>query len=408
MQIVIVAAELAPTSNATGLGVDVAGLSTALMARDHQVHVIAPIAAVDETSTGSLAKRLRPVEVESNGARFAFARYDGRTTTGVEAHFLSRTDQQGDAGTGPEYWAAFSAAAVDVLGTLSSDKLWCVSWNAECAAVPVRDTASRGSKASHLLLISRLDPSSSSLLGDAITAADRVLVIGRSLTRACRSKGLKPLTAMLRDGRAHGAPLAGPGAPAVHRADKASAKAALQANLGLPVRPDLPLVLFAEPPNRTTAGALASYLRGDAQAVAVGGSGLDSLVDRYPDRLALLKAQHPVDAMLGADGCLVTDEPMLVVQAMSRGAIPVTTPDCGEEVIDLEPSLASGSGFVARDVTTEALAEALARLSAAYRTGQPFTELTERIPGYATSWDDISRRYEQLIAEAESAAVTAG
>jgi hypothetical protein len=187
----------------------------------------------------------------------------------------------------------------------------------------------------------------------------------------------------------------------VHRSDKASAKAALQASVGLPVRVDLPLVLFAEPPGPRALEALSVFLRGDVQAVvATAGAEpqIDALVERYPDRLARLPGDEVTGAaLLAADGCAVTGDPSLTVRALSRGAVPVTTPDSAEGVVDLEPSLASGSALIATDDSPRALAEALARLAAAFRAGSPFADLTERLPRYAMTWQRASQLCEQLI-----------
>jgi hypothetical protein len=326
-------------------------------------------------------------------------RYDGRTSAGVEVHLLDGNEADED--RGPDYWDAFCAAASEVIDSLGRSDVWCASWNAECASLPVRDREAASTEGSHLFIVQSCDHGTSADIEQALAASDRALIIGRAAAVACRRSGIAALERMLT--RGHACNVATPvidSAP-VHRNDKASAKAALQAAVALPVRREVPLVLVAEAPKAIVAEALAQYLRGDVQAVVAPGGDTEHippLLERYPDRVARAASSEPSTSdLLAADGCVVVGDGALAARAMARGAVPVTTADCAEGVIDLEPSLSSGSGFVCNADTARSLAEALSRLAAAFQLGRPFSDLTERLPGYTTSWSDTSRICEQLI-----------
>lgn len=397
MRIVMVAAEISPFADDAGLGHEVAELSASLAARGHQLHAIAPLPPHIDAEAHSLAKRLRPIQISLGDRDWSFSRFDGRTPAGVEVHLLGGADAR----DGYRFWDAFCTAAVEVLDSLGRADTWCASWNAECAAIPIRDREISDAPLSHLFIVRQLDELEQDRILQALAAADRVLIAGHVTAEQCRSTGLKLLDRMARKGHLCSVSLPVTGGGRVHRNDKASAKAALQASTGLPVRLDLPLVLFAEPPEPEMIEALSVFLRGDVQAVVAAGGGaeqIDALIERYPDRLARLgDGKVTAAALLAADGCAVAGDPSLTVRALSRGAVPVTTPGSAEGVVDLEPSLESGSGLIATDHSPRAMSEALTRLAAAFRTGAPFVDLTERLPRYAMTWHRTSQLCEQLI-----------
>jgi len=399
MRIVMVAAEIAPFSNADGIGGDVAALSAGLVAHGHELHAIAPLPSEQTAESHSMAKRLRPILVSGRDRDRSFARFDCRTSSGVEVHLLHDTDPAGFRGA--DYWDSFCAASLEVLGSLGRDGTWCVSWNAECASVPVRDREMADDAVSHVFVVRHLDEDLFAQVEQALAASDRALLAGRATADACRARGLATLEQMLVRGHACATSTPVHGAGSVHRNDKASAKAALQASVGLPVRRDAPLVLVGESVGPAIAEALAIFLRGDVQVVVPAGGDtgpVAELLERYPDRLRRLPAGAPsANDLLAADGCVAVLDPTLAARAMSRGAVPITTTGYPEGVVDLEPSLSSGSGFVAADGRARSIAEALARVAASYRLGEPFAALAERLPRYTTTWRDAARAFEQLI-----------
>lgn len=396
MRIVMIAAEISPFADENGLGHEVAELAASLAARGHELHAIVPLPPGADAEAHSLAKRLRPIQISLGDRDWSFARFDGRTPTGVEVHLLGGEDAR----DGYRFWDAFCAAAIQVLDSLGRAGTWCASWNAECAAVPIRDREISENPLAHLFVVRQLDESEKERVHQALAAADRVLIAGHSAAERCRSTSRELLDRMARKGHLCSVSLPVAGGRGVHRNDKASAKAALQTSIGLPVRLDLPLVLFPEPAGPRAIEALSLFLRGDVQvAVSAGGgaAGIDALLERYPDRLARLPGEVTGSVLLAADGCAVARDPSLTVSALSRGAVPVTTPDSAEGVVDLEPSLESGSALIATDDSSRAMAEALSRLAAAFRTGPRFADLTERLPRYAMTWHRASQLCEQLI-----------
>jgi glycogen synthase len=355
MRVFNIATELVPFHNPTGLGARIASLLDALAGRGHDVHVIAPIERGAELGAFPLARRLKPFVVESGGGPVRFTRFEGRTTSGVNVNLL-----QPDAALAPEAARdAFPLAAVDVMAAIGGEAGACLAWGGENAGVSIP----------HLLV-----------LGD--TAGFEARVEERS---------------------AFVVPVAIDAHPPLSAADKSSAKAALQAAFALPVRSDVPLALFAGMPDDARAQALADYLRGDVQAVLAvpaqaEGAPLAALAARYPDRLSLLPAETPLDALLaGADLCVSTLDPLVTVRAISYGAVPITVAACAEGAVDLEPSLASGIAFVAADGSATAFAAALGRAVSAFRTGEPFRALARRIQRHALDWAACAERIEQLI-----------
>ena len=110
---------------------------------------------------------------------------------------------------------AFGAATVEVIDSLGSAGTWCVSWNAECAAVPVRDREVTETTGSHLFVVHRIDDSEQSVerrLNSVLTFDCRVAVqnllqylgIGNEAPALSNAAFEQPLGIdLVRMGRAH-------------------------------------------------------------------------------------------------------------------------------------------------------------------------------------------------------------
>jgi len=377
MNIVIVAPRLAPFSGGAGLGDRVAGLAAQLLRQDNQVHVILPMAPQLDPSAHSLAKRLRPVETTAGGRTSSWFRYDGRTPSGLEAHLLTAAD-----GSTSQDDDAFCGAAVEVMRTLAADTS-CLSWGTSCAAVCAIDAEKGGpARVDHLVILDSGTPPRASL-----GKAAAVLVLGRSTAAAISGRPDHPVSAMLDEGTAMVLPRAVPERSGPSSAGRGTAKASLQLGAGLPVRVDVPLFLF--PPR--SEDLLGPFLRGDVQALAPANpqsAAMDALQERYPDRLALTPDGRSTAGLMAAADFCVSFDPDRTILAMDAGSVPVVSPEGAEGVVDLEPSLESGSGLVAQGPSRDALLEALGRAIAAFDNGPAFRALSERLPAYTTDQAD--------------------
>jgi hypothetical protein len=396
MRIFNVAAELAPYSNATGLGAEVAKLLAALVRRGHEVRAIAPLAAGADPSGPPLARRLKPIVVAHEGREVRFTRFEGRTASGVNVDLLQPiTDIPRR-----QMFEAFDRATLELIGAAGAADAACIAWNRECAPLAALDAAP-GTGAAHYVAIHGPIDDFDEWVGP--DAARRIVLTRRGATDSGPRTGATALAAMLDQGRAIALPMAVDEHPALDATEKASAKAALQAAFGLPVRADVPLTYFAALPEGALPEALGAYLRGEVQAIAIGASGadagaLEALAERYPDRLTVLPDGAGADALLaGADFCAATTDPTLPMRAMSFGAVPITIAACAEGAVDLEPSLASGSAILSGDASATATIEALGRAVTAFQLGKPFRAFATRIQGHVATWPACAERFEQIL-----------
>jgi hypothetical protein len=348
MRVFNIANELAPYTNGTGLGAEVAALLDAFVGRGHEVHAVAPVGGGARLEGFSLARRLKPIAIDLRGRDVRFTRFEGRTTSGVNVNLL----QPGEGTTPEALLEAFPRAAAEVVRTMGGQGGACLSWKREGISVDPIDAGSA-------------EPS----------GVPRVLAL----------------------------PVVVDAHPRLGRVEKASAKAGLQAAFGLPVRAGAPLAFFGPMREELRAHVLADYLRGDVQAVAAApsepeGGPLAALAARYPERLTLVPDETPADALLaGADLCVSSESPRLCARAMSFGAVPVAVDGSAGGAVDLEPSLESGAAFLAGDDSAAGLLSALGRAVSAFRSGPAFAALSSRIQSYPLDWDAFAARIEQLI-----------
>lgn len=399
MRIFNVSAELAPYSSDKGLGAEVAKLLAALAKRGHEVRAIAPLPADTDPSAHSLARRLKPIAVNVDGREVPFTRFEGRTASGIDVDLLQPAEALAPR---ERFDAAFNRAALELVRAADGAEAACISWDRACAPVAALDAAaSEPTGASHYVAIRTDARGFDDWAGPP--AARRVILMRPAGSGPGQEIGASSLAAMLEDGRAFSLSPAVDDHPPLGATDRASAKAAMQAGCGLPVRADVPLIAFAALSDGAFIDALGAYLRGDTQAIAIGaGAGgdaaLDALADRYPDRLTVLPDGVSADSLLaGADFCAALTDPSLAARARSFGAVPITTGAHDGGAVDLEPSLESGTSIIADGASAAATVEALGRAVSAFRLGKPFAALATRIQGAATTWPVCAERFEQIL-----------
>ncbi len=200
---------------------------------------------------------------------------------------------------------------------------------------------------------------------------------------------------------------------------KARCKTALQKALGLPARPDTPVLgmvarLDTQKGIDLLLGCASQLLRQDVQLV-VQGSGdpefttaLAALAKDMPEKVAFRSEfddglAHRIIA--GSDLFLVPSrfEPSGLTQlyAMRYGTVPVVRNTGGlrDTVVDCDASLGTGTGFVFDELTPDAFYGAIARGLSAYAQTDRFASLRRRVMRLDHAWDRAARRYAAIYRE---------
>ncbi|HYG70019.1 MAG TPA: glycogen synthase GlgA [Anaeromyxobacteraceae bacterium] len=198
-------------------------------------------------------------------------------------------------------------------------------------------------------------------------------------------------------------------------AGKAACKAALQRELGLPVRADAPLLavvsrLAAQKGLDLLAAILPTLLRKDLQLVVLGSGAPEyetlfaHLARERPDRMAARigfdePLAHRIEA--GADLFLMPSryEPCGLNQMYSLryGTVPVVRAVGGlDDTVEDYDGWRQGTGFKFRELTPEAFLVAVQRALDAWRDARAWRELVRRGMAEDNSWEHSARAYEAL------------
>lgn len=457
VEVAFVAPEITPYSPQGPIGDACAALSKALRSVGHKVVVISPLWATIEPTARGLARRLSGVEVALGGQRHACSIFDGRTTGGVELVFVAQPELFGSlAGASPEAWLVFAEAVVQVLKAREPAVEVVHAHGAYAAAVlplceaalpraarvlSLHDSTQRAplsglSKSVELPAAVRELAGSgadASLLCAGVRAAQRAVASseheaaslreGRGLDQALRA-------ALAAEGKLRGIangldasrwnPLTDPLLPSrfdpVDLRGKARCKDGLQLELGLPVRPETPVVVCPLGEDGG-AGALlarvaAPLLHNDVQLVVAGSPGeaegaLGALGEADPERMKVCAAADERllhRAIAGADFVLLLEAEAarreLHLAAQRYGALPIArrAGAVADAVVDCDAELVTGSGFTCeRESPEELLAAAQRALSAFAHDG--FDALKRRVMRLDLSWERSARRYEYLYKE---------
>lgn len=471
MHLVFVAAEMVPFSKAGGLADVVGSLSAALVRAKHKVTVVLPLVSGIDPQAYSLARRLLPLEVSLGGNEHRVEIFEGRLASGVEVRVLrcgemfERGDIYTDAPDEPLRWGLLCKAALALLAHDGEavDVVHCHDWHTalipyylahRVVSAPNLEEA-RSILTIHNLhhqgvfgteLIAPLELDRSHFVPDGYEFFGKVNVFKAGLVSAGRVTTVSPtyarevlepemgvgLDGMLRalEGGVAGIlngvdvdvwdPSTDMRLEARYDADepsgKVDCKAALQEDLGLPVKARTPLVgLIARLVPQKGVDLLLSIaprlLRSDVQLAVLGTgdpgleSGLERLASRYPDKVCYRKAfeerlSHRFYA--GCDLMVVPSrfEPCGLSQliAMRYGTVPVVrrTGGLADTVVDLDRDLETGNGFVFERIDGVDLLGALLRGVASYSSEREWAGLVRRLLGTDVSWDRSARRYLAL------------
>jgi starch synthase len=197
---------------------------------------------------------------------------------------------------------------------------------------------------------------------------------------------------------------------------KASCKAALQRELGLPVRAGQPLIAMisrlTEQKGLELISQSAEALAGLELQLVFLGTGdtryeqtLRELSRRYPSKVAVrIGHDEPLAhrVLAGADVFLMPSrfEPCGLTQmyAMRYGAAPIVRATGGldDTVVDFDAQTRTGSGFKFDEFDAGALTRAVKRALSAYRQKDAWNDLTRRIMKLDFGWAQSARRYVDL------------
>jgi starch synthase len=471
MRLLFVTPEVTPYSGGTPTGDLAWALPKALEARGHEVLVLSPLYGFIDPSARGLARRLRKVTVELGaGERCAFEVYEARTAAGVDLMFLGqesllRPVTELPTGADPEDGARFGAFCKAALEVARSDEkgfdvIHCHDW--QTALVPVlrrleeldvptvltvHDASARGLFGRELL--GRLGlPSSlfaidglefygkTCLLKGGVLEADRVTTVSSSYARELTREGsLGGLEGVFRQRTGELAGIVGGVDVAVwnpatdphlavrfdpmDHSGKRRNKAALQRELELPQRDDVPLlgVVGALHPSSgldVLARIVARLMRNDVQLAVMAERGAvdESLVTvlqeharRWPDRLVV--RTQAADALIhrtlgGSDFVLVPPQQppgaSTAMRAHRYGALPIGpgTGAVADTLVDCDGKLTSGNGFLFADLEDASILAALQRAVAAFGRRAELEKVRARALRGDHGWDRPAYLYERL------------
>lgn len=478
MEIVFVTAEITPFSKVGGLADVSSALPKALRTLGHRVLVISPLYRGIATDRYSLARRLSRIDVPVGRKTYPVEIWDGRLPSGVEVCFVGcpgvlDREVYGEPG-GPAYpdnhvrFTLLCRAALEIcrLRERTVDIFHAHEWTT--ALVPLllkhlyagdrRIGAARTVFTIHNLAYQGIYepaaveelgiPSSTfspegiefygkvNLLKAGIVYSEQITTVSPTYSRQIltpeQGHGLEGLLGTRRDaltGILNGIdysvwnPATDPALPARFDAEqtggKVRCKAELQRELGLPIRPEVPLAgivsRLVEQKGFDLFGEVATrVLRQDMQLVVLGSGEpnlramFEDLARRFPDRVALRSGydeglSHRIYG--GSDLYLMPSrfEPSGLTQmyAMRYGVVPVVrhTGGLADSVVDCDPTGESGTGFVFDEFEPSALLSAIERALALFRDPPAFASLVRRCMRVDHSWDRSARMYDQIYQE---------
>jgi starch synthase len=454
VELLFITSEITPYSRSGEIGDVCAALPKALRGGGHKVTVISPLwPGIDATGRG-LARRLSGVEVDVAGERFACTLHDGRTTGGVDLIFVGHAEVFAAGITGGDARAqlraalvfvqaaaqvaksrepaldvvhahgAFAAGSLALLAELLPTAARVLSLHDPHAGLPVGDAA----LPEPIAALAGLGDQRSLLVAGFVAAQRAVTGSAATLTELASSGPFAHLLAQ--DGSklvsipdaldaARWNPLTDPLIPArfdpVDLRGKARCKDGLQLELGLPIAPDVPLVVCVGSLAQDGGGellvqALPALLRNELQLVVAGSDPQLELQVREIGARAeeRLRAVFPLDekaahrAIAAADLLLIPGRnpsyPDLHLSGQRYGALPVARRigALADAVVDCDAQLLTGTGFLFDEDEPAALAATLQRALAAFSQRRGFDGLRLRCMKLDLSWERSARRYEHL------------
>jgi starch synthase len=394
-----------------------ASLEAALHKHGHRVTLLLPLPSSADPASMSLARRLVKIVVDHGGATHSFDVFTGRDKAGVERVYLGGVRLDGH----PDATGIFGAAAARYL--LETD-----------AVSDVVVGAGKAGAAALAALASSQEPAVRALLtegegleGDALRAAEIVLtatdaerdaVLGR-LGAELNGRPIRTLTPGLDP--AEWNPLSDPHVASrfdpLDLRGKAKCKSALQRDLALPVRPEVPLIgVVGKGDEGGGVDLLArigpDVLKNDVQLVVhVEGGGevvgvLEEHWDRWPDRLQIRTGRDEefIHRLVSASDAFFVpvesgDDVTLALAAQRYGALPIVSrkASVADAIVDVDPELQTGNGFAAGELNEPELLAVFRRVTAAFQRPEAFAALGQRAMRQDRTVESMIRLVEHLF-----------
>ncbi|MDP3273657.1 MAG: glycogen/starch synthase [Deltaproteobacteria bacterium] len=193
-------------------------------------------------------------------------------------------------------------------------------------------------------------------------------------------------------------------------------RADLAEQAGLPARPEPPVFAYVGPIDAARgmdllAACAARIIRNDARWVLAGDGdaslveSFEALAKRFPDRVSFRRTYSEAffhKVLAGADFWIAPArrEPgaSAHLYAMRYGTIPVARASGAvrDAVVDCDPKLDSGTGFLFSNPDPDELFGAIGRALAAFRRKDQLARVRHRAMRRDLSWDRCARQYESL------------
>jgi starch synthase len=453
MDVLFVSPSALPYPIEAGAAEAALALAKALRSLGHRVSIVAPHPEEPDPGLSALARRLDPLSFEVGDTQEHVNVFDGRSAAGIEWILLSHPGlrdlfEDGESGLRAQLILARATAqllhrerAFDLVhfhGEETALACAVVSLEKRCRTVlgvyslatPLRFSAAL---AQHFGLEALLrDDQSLVPQLSAVACATRVVTcVPSALVNAGSAAGPSSTPAAL---TARGAelgitPLGLDGAvwnpvidtrlfaryTPVDLAGKTRNKTQLQQELQLELDPDVALLGAIE-------GALGAeriyeaareLVKTDVQLVvqvidedAPSIEGLIALSERMPHRLQVRLGDSQTRAhriVAGSDALLLgSDRPLIAMAAQRYGALPVVRRGsvAAESVVDIDPKLATGTGILYDDRSSEALLAGARRAIAAFNRGALFERLRTRLMQVDHSFERAARALEHVYSQA--------
>ena len=478
MRVLHIASEVAPYSKTGGLADVLGALPRALAALGHEVTVVTPRYRSIDPERFGLARRLRGLAAPLGSDTVEVGIYEGQapSTPKVRVYLVDHApsfdrdglygDERGDYADNPRRFALLGSAALALSAEFSSwpDLVHAHDWQGGPAILFARRRwgnlpAPKTVFTLHNLAFQGLFPPSVidelglprdgytpegyefwgqvSYLKAGLALADRLTTVSPTYAREIQTEeqglgmdGLLRARSSVLHGILNGVdydawnPERDPHLAASYSASslagKRACKSALQRELGLPVRGDVPLCgsvsrLTEQKGFELVLAALPALLESSELQYVVLGSGdgkleaaLQALAARHPKRLAVRigydeALAHRIEA--GCDLYVMPSrfEPCGLNQLYSLryGTPPIVRATGGldDSIVDFDPGSRSGTGFKLHRFAPEALLEAWRRALTAYAAPELFTALVKRCMAQDFSWTRSAHAYARLYKE---------
>lgn len=438
MELLFIRSEPVDSRKSPGLS-----LERVLKRRDHKVSLLLPLTDPDDPMLRSFARRLITVHVELGGETHELSVITGRDRDGIERTYLDHPRFVG--GLSEENEALFARAAANYLS--ENDAVVDIFYAADRAgALTLKALEEDEDAAIRILLVQeRPLPEPSTLLAAHAIFASREALRGEleellesaekdapkkqstdeedepQESLESRERILRLLTPSLDPTEWN--PLTDPSLKSrfdpLDLRGKEACKAALQRELSLPVRDDIPLYGVVASADDTSGLELLiemgpDLLKNDIQLIVhtdargdlIGA--LEELWDNFPDRLQIRTGRDESfihQLIAGSDLFLAPiergDDLLLALAAQRYGTLPIVSKAApiADALVDIDPSLRSGNAFLFKALERDELLAVLRRARGAFERAEELRPLVQLAMRADHSQERAAEFHEHLMSE---------